>query len=138
MGGDEAGDVDADGGEFGFGAMRRGGAGEPKVASTPQNDSANRPAPLGMTSGLGSVQTPVRPGTRFVGMAKSAQVRIRTSSRRRTNSITPRVLRLPSGRGESAEVEDGIADDLAGAVEGDVAAAVAFEEFDAALGEEFG
>ena len=42
------------------------------------------------------------------------------------------------GIGEGAQVEDGIADDLAGAVEGDVAAAVAFEEFDAALGEEFG
>src|SRR5271165_2647689 len=38
----------------------------------------------------------------------------------------------------AAQVEDGIADDLAGAVEGDVAAAVAFEEFNAALGKEFG
>jgi hypothetical protein len=34
----------------------------------------------------------------------------------------------------AAQIEDGIADELAGAVEGDVAAAVAFEEFDAALG----
>ena len=36
---------------------------------------------------------------------------------------------------KSAQVEDGVADDLAGAVEGDVAAAIAFEEFNAALGE---
>ena len=36
------------------------------------------------------------------------------------------------------QVEDGIADDLSGAVEGDVAAAVAFEELDSALGEGFG
>jgi hypothetical protein len=35
---------------------------------------------------------------------------------------------------KSAEIEDGIANDLAGAVEGDVAASVALEEFDAALG----
>ena len=86
------------------------------------------------------------PGTRFVGMAKSAQVRIRTSSRRRTNSTAPRVLlgRPVADEGVrrstsvAAQIEDGIADDLAGAVEGDVAAAVAFEELDAALGEEFG
>jgi len=38
----------------------------------------------------------------------------------------------------AAQIEDGIADDLAGAMERDVAAAVALEEFDAALGEEFG
>jgi hypothetical protein len=75
---------------------------------------------------------------RFVAMAKSTQVRIKTSSRRRTNSITPNVFRFPSGRGEAAQVEDGIADDLAGAVEGNVAAAVAFEKLDAALGKEFG
>ena len=37
-----------------------------------------------------------------------------------------------------AQIEDGIADDLAGAVEGDVAAAVAVEELNAALGKEFG
>src|SRR5579863_2260050 len=40
-----------------------------------------------------SVQTPVRPPTRLVGMAKSAQVRMRTSSRRRTKSTAPRYLR---------------------------------------------
>ena len=39
---------------------------------------------------------------------------------------------------ESAQVEDRIADDLAGAVESNVAAAVAFEKPDAALSEEFG
>ncbi len=39
---------------------------------------------------------------------------------------------------KSAEIEDGIADELAGAVEGDVAAAIAFEELDAALGQESG
>ena len=38
---------------------------------------------------------------------------------------------------KTSQIEDGVAHDLAGAVEGDVAAAVAFEEFDAALGEEF-
>ena len=47
-------------------------------------------------------------------------------------------LAFAVGSGEAAQVEDGIADDLAGAVEGDVAAAVAFEELDAATGEEFG
>ncbi len=36
-----------------------------------------------------------------------------------------------------AEVEDGIADELSGAVEGDIAAAVGFEQFDAAGGEGF-
>jgi len=41
------------------------------------------------------------------------------------------------GMSVSAEIEDRIADDLAGAVEGDVASAVAFEEFYAALLEEF-
>ncbi len=41
------------------------------------------------------------------------------------------------GGGVATEVEDGVADDLAGAVEGDVATAVAFKELDAALGEEF-
>ena len=41
------------------------------------------------------------------------------------------------GAGESAQIKDGIADDLAGAVEGYVAAAVAFEEFDPTLLQEF-
>jgi hypothetical protein len=39
--------------------------------------------------------------------------------------------------GESAQVKDRIADDLAGTVEGNVAAAVAFEEFDAAVFQKF-
>src|SRR5579864_5954289 len=39
--------------------------------------------------------------------------------------------------GESAQVKDRIADDLAGAVEGDVAAAVAFEQLDAAVFQKF-
>ena len=47
-------------------------------------------------------------------------------------------LAFAVGRGETAQVEDGIADDLARAVESDVAAAVALEKLDAALGEEFG
>ena len=47
-------------------------------------------------------------------------------------------MRLPSGVAKSAQVEDGIADDLSGAVKGDIAAAVAFEQLDAALGKEFG
>jgi len=38
----------------------------------------------------------------------------------------------------AAEVEDRVADDLAGAVEGHVAAAVAFEQFDAALFQKLG
>lgn len=42
------------------------------------------------------------------------------------------------GSGEATEIEDRVADDLAGAVEGDVAAAIAFEKLDAALGKEFG
>ena len=37
--------------------------------------------------------------------------------------------------GEASQIEDGIADDLSRAVEGDVTTAVAFEELDAALGE---
>ena len=44
---------------------------------------------------------------------------------------------LGAGAGEAAEIEDRIADDLAGAVKGDVAAAVAFEEFDAAVFQKF-
>src|SRR5580698_424419 len=40
--------------------------------------------------------------------------------------------------GISAEIEDGVADELAGAVEGYVAAAVGFEELDSALGQDFG
>ena len=39
---------------------------------------------------------------------------------------------------KSAQVKDGIADDLSGTVKSDVAAAVAFEEFDATLAENFG
>ena len=39
---------------------------------------------------------------------------------------------------KTSQIEDGVAHDLAGAVEGDVAAPVGFEEFDAALGQEFG
>src|SRR5271166_4734722 len=38
-----------------------------------------------------------QPGLRFAGIVKSTQVRIKTSSRRRTNSTAPKVLRLPSG-----------------------------------------
>jgi hypothetical protein len=92
---------------------------------------------------VGCVHTPVRPLTRFVGIAKSAQVRIRTSSRRRTKSTAPRVFRRADGASlrstsEAAEIEDGVADDLSGAVESDIAAAVAFEKFDAALGKHFG
>ena len=41
-------------------------------------------------------------------------------------------------RWKSAEIEDRIADDLAGTVEGDVATAVTFEEFDAAAVELLG
>src|SRR5580704_11026018 len=40
--------------------------------------------------------------------------------------------------GVGAQIEDRIADQLAGAVESDVAAAVAFEDFYAALREKFG
>lgn len=38
----------------------------------------------------------------------------------------------------AAQVEDGVADDLSGAVKGDIATAVAFEELNPALGPEFG
>ena len=77
-------------------------------------------------------------GTRFAGIAKSAQVRIRTSSRRRTYSIAPRDFSVDvpiQGVANAAQIEDGIADQLSGAVESDVPAAVAFEEFDSALAE---
>ena len=40
--------------------------------------------------------------------------------------------------GKSAQIEDGIGDELAGAVESNVAAAVALEDFNPALGKEFG
>ena len=79
MGSDGAGDVDADGGDFGL-LMRQ------QVPDSARDDMV-----------WGFVQTPVRPQMRAAGMPKSAQVRISTSSRRRTYSIAPRVLRLPSG-----------------------------------------
>lgn len=41
------------------------------------------------------------------------------------------------GHGIPAQIEDGIADDLTGPVEGDVSTAIAFEDLDAALGKEF-
>src|SRR5579883_1567476 len=40
-------------------------------------------------------------------------------------------------QGETAQVEDGVADELAGSVVGDVAAAVDLMDFDAAIGKEF-
>src|ERR1700733_15887715 len=49
----------------------------------------------------------------------------------------PERFALAVGSGKSAEVEDGITYDLSGAVEGYVAAAVAFEDLDAALGKQF-
>ena len=47
-------------------------------------------------------------------------------------------LALAVGRGDAAQIENGIADELAGTVERDVAAAIAFEYFHAALGQQFG
>ena len=85
-----AGDVDADGGDFGFVDRRTSGPSTP-----PDNSQANCPAALGMTGlGLSRRRSGRRCGS---GNAESAQVRIRTSSRRRTYSMAPRVLRLPSG-----------------------------------------
>ena len=80
MGSYGAGDVDADGGDFGL------------LSDSRSLDSARDDMYLG-----DSVQTPVRPQMRSAGMPKSAQVRISTSSRRRTYSMAPRVFRLPSG-----------------------------------------
>ena len=80
MRGDGAGDVDADGGDFGFG--RRPlviGALRAAVLFASESFCSARDARVCRV-----VQTPVRPQIRAVGMLKSAQVRIRTSSRRRT------------------------------------------------------
>ena len=42
------------------------------------------------------------------------------------------------GSGDAAQIENGISDKLAGAVESDVAAAITLENFHAALGQQFG
>ena len=47
--------------------------------------------------------------------------------------MAPSVLRCPSFRGEPAQIEDWIADQLAGSMKRNIATAVAVEEFDAAL-----
>ena len=60
---------------------------------------------------------------------------MRASSIRRTKSTGPR--RPPAGVVQAAQVEDGVADELAGAVIGDVAAAIDLVKRDAALGEQF-
>ena len=69
---------------------------------------------------------------RPAGTAKTPQRRMRASSIIRTKSTGPR--RPPLAILQAAEVEDGVADELAGAVVGDVAAAVDFVEGDAAAG----
>ncbi len=46
--------------------------------------------------------------------------------------------RVCRSTGESSKVEDWVADDLSGAVKGNVAAAIAFVKLDATLGQEFG
>jgi hypothetical protein len=46
-------------------------------------------------------------------------------------------LALAARSGEAAQIKDGIPDDLPCAVEGDVAAAVAFKELNATLGKKF-
>ncbi len=48
-----------------------------------------------------------------------------------------RLRRRGGFHGEAAEVEDGVADELAGAVVGDVSAAIDLVDLDSAIGEEF-
>ncbi len=62
-------------------------------------------------------------------MPKSPQVRISTSSSRRTYSTAPTL------GSKLRKIEDGIGDQLAGAVKGHVAAAVDLEQLHAALGQ---
>ena len=135
VGRDEAGDVDADGGEFGFGSFA-GDTGSPSSFAGP-NVSANRSPPLGMTliedpSTLRSDPGPALWGSR--NPRRCGSELLRGGGRIRL----PRAFFVCRRACEAAQIEDRIADDLAGAMESDVAAAVAFEEFDAALGEEFG
>ena len=86
----------------------------------------------------GSVQTPVRPGNALGRDGEVGAGADQDFFQAADEFYRAERLAFAVGRGESAQIEDGIADDLAGAVEGDVAAAVAFEELDAALGKEFG
>ena len=68
---------------------------------------------------------PVLPGTRKAVMPKSAVARIMASSRMRTYQPTSRLI--------LSKIQDGIADDLARAVVGDVSAAIGGVEFDVFL-----
>ena len=70
---------------------------------------------------------------RPAGTPKCPQRRMRASSIRRTKSTGP--SRPPLGLLQAAQVEDGVADQLAGTVIGDVAAAVDLVEGHAAAGQ---
>ena len=108
--GDGAGDVDADGGNFGWfnawGCWRSPDAGE-------LGDARGGDAEVGAGADEGLFH--------FTNEFDGAEG-----------------FALAFWGGEGAEIEDGVADKLAGTVEGDVAAAVAFNDFYAALGQEFG
>ena len=65
-------------------------------------------------------QTPGRPATRSASMPKPARARISVSSRRADV--------VAGAEAAASQVEDRVADELAGAVEGDVAAAVALDD----------
>jgi len=126
VGGDEAGDVNADGGKLGIGFCPDAGeaveafGGDGEVGRGANEDFFEAADEVDDADVLAdrraSLDRTAEGGRPYMVIAKH---------------------RLFDAR-ESAEVEDGIADDLAGAVESDVAAAVALEEFDAAPGEEFG
>src|SRR5215469_2818821 len=60
-----------------------------------------RPKDADKLLAIGSVHTPVNPAIRLVRIPKSAQVRMRTSSSRRTYSIAPRLLRVPLVEGNT-------------------------------------
>ena len=164
VGGDEAGDVDADGGELGFGARQFVAAPARRAGSSTRtsNDSVES-----LSSARDDMRSRMRDRSRrrldrglalwgwrsrrrcASGLLRGGgRIRLRRefcvaakgeSRLARADPSTPlRAGFCVRPYTKAAEVEDGIADDLAGAVEGDVAAAVAFEELDAALGEEFG
>ena len=125
--GNEAGDVDADGGKLGFGfspdageagdtlgrdSEVRAGADENFFETTDEFDHAE-----GLAKGrrVPNIFGSVKASLRLAGADEDV---------RRSTSV-------------STKIEDWVADDLTRAMEGNVSAAIAFEKFDATLGKEF-
>src|SRR5581483_2758577 len=100
VGGDSAGDVDADGGNFGL-----------RVGGGPDAGESG-------DAGAGDAEVSAGADEHFFEAAD--------------------VFDDADFGSEGAEIEDGVADELSGAVEGDVAAAITFDQLDALLREEVG